>query len=217
MKILFASLFVLITINSTLAQFDCNTIQVNASVFYLDQTVDNSVTMDYSYDMSTQPMVFYPSFEIVLNDSSEIAFRDFYATSMLGTGTLDYAIIYKNPSITVGSTFIGNFTINGNTDTEGFTCLFPVSFIFQSDLAIENHDSFENTILFPNPSNGNFSLEFGKQIDQLTATLRNSAGQLVSITDHHSIDTIQVNISGDSGLYFLELLTPNESLSLIHI
>ena len=217
MKTLFTSLLALLSLNSSFAQFDCNTIQVNVSTFYLNQATDNSITMDYTYDMTTNPMVFYPSFEIILTDSTEIAFRDFYATSMLSTGTFDYTISYKNPTIANGSSFPGNFTISGNTDTEGFTCQFPVNFIFQTGLAVENAPSFENTLISPNPSNGNYTVQFGKQLTNLTATVRNSAGQIVSTENQTSADGIQITISGPAGIYFLELNTPTESKKVMKL
>ena len=86
-----------------------------------------------------------------------------------------------------------------------------MNFIFQEGLAIEDVTSFEGVRIFPNPSNGNYAVEFGKQLNYVTATLRNSVGQLVSVNTYDLVYAVQINIDGPAGIYFLELETANGS------
>ncbi|MCF8372392.1 MAG: T9SS type A sorting domain-containing protein [Bacteroidales bacterium] len=79
--------------------------------------------------------------------------------------------------------------------------------------AISFPNSFNRIELFPNPTKENFVVDLGKTYQQITITLKNVMGNIISSSDFTNVDKIHVNLNGWSpGLYFVEI---KEDLRLV--
>ena len=80
-----------------------------------------------------------------------------------------------------------------------------------------NEYNFTNTILYPNPTTGNISIDLGEVKQNLKATLTNSLGQIVLSQQFKSADIINLNIDAPTGIYFLQLETASGETKTIKI
>jgi hypothetical protein len=74
---------------------------------------------------------------------------------------------------------------------------------------IRNYNIIDNVVLFPNPSNGSFSITGLKQhIDKLTVI--NGIGQIVEVLE--STDNT-INLTLEKGVYFITIVSNGETIS----
>lgn len=71
--------------------------------------------------------------------------------------------------------------------------------------------------LYPNPTDGNFSIDFFWGKINLTATLTNALGKVISIKKYNSADFINMNIDAPTGIYFLKIETTNRETKTIKV
>ncbi len=203
-------LFILFGTSNTYSQMTCDSLHFYSDTVYINQSLDNTVTMNYLYDNTIVPEILYPAYTITLNDTSDIVFREFLASSTI-TLNKSFTITYKNPSIPNGTVITGTFNIG-----TALECSYPVFFIFNDPLSIENNILENQTNIFPNPTTGQVSINLEK-INTIKATLINSLGQTIFTTNYKSTNTIQLDINGPSGIYFLQLVTSNGKTKVIKV
>lgn len=64
-------------------------------------------------------------------------------------------------------------------------------------------------VVYPNPTTGNFAIEFDKIQKSLTVRLLSISGQLIEHENFRNTHLIQMNVRHPSGIYILELLDDN--------
>ncbi len=81
------------------------------------------------------------------------------------------------------------------------------------------NSTFENSVgtisVFPNPSHGNFLIQFGNYQDDATITLTNVLGQVVWLEEHVSGTNHECNAMLPDGIYTLQCRTAKEILNTV--
>lgn len=73
-----------------------------------------------------------------------------------------------------------------------------------------NETSFSNTFkVYPNPTYGNFAIEFDNTHKNLTAVLYSLTGQIVQKQHAENASLIQLNINKPTGIYILKIISSN--------
>lgn len=68
--------------------------------------------------------------------------------------------------------------------------------------------SFENTLsVYPNPFKVAINIDMGKSYEGVIVIIRNSIGQEVLNESHSGSNLLEVNIPGEAGLYFIEVIS----------
>ena len=71
--------------------------------------------------------------------------------------------------------------------------------------------------LFPNPTNGTFTLDLGIQHEKVFVILRNTMGQIILKRKLKNITVFDLEIEGNNGLYSLEVRTHGDRWAVIRI
>jgi hypothetical protein len=74
-----------------------------------------------------------------------------------------------------------------------------------------------NISLYPNPTQGQTVINLNKEFSEMTVTVRNVLGAVVSIVNYQNISKINLNLQGESGLYFVELKNNEGQLNTIKV
>jgi len=100
-------------------------------------------------------------------------------------------------------------TINACTDTSSCTAITPVG-------VIENH--FGNSlIVYPNPSNGNINIVLGAIYPTIITKVLSANGMAISTKEFNNSGTINFDIEGESGYYFVEITASGNKKAVIKI
>jgi len=97
------------------------------------------------------------------------------------------------------------------------------SSIFQEDCMAEcagvgvEELPLTNTIVFPNPSKGKYTINLGQTMTNVSANLFNAMGQLIETYQPGTKDYFNIEIFGPKGLYVLILNYDNEATTSIQI
>lgn len=88
-------------------------------------------------------------------------------------------------------------------------------------VAITSVGLHENTssdvTVFPVPSQGNFTIDFGKVTGDITMTVKNEWGQIILTKNYMDTNLIQENLEGPKGVYFIELLTGSGTHTVLKV
>jgi hypothetical protein len=76
-------------------------------------------------------------------------------------------------------------------------------------LATQKNDITSETTLYPNPTTGRLSIDLGAVYSDININITNLLGQTISTFKKENTKNIDVAIIGDSGIYFVEVLTEN--------
>lgn len=74
-------------------------------------------------------------------------------------------------------------------------------------LGLSENTSFVKIDLYPNPTNGEFTIELGKAYSEVHVQIYNGAGQLISSEKFTSAKSISTAIIGESGVYLVKIRT----------
>ena len=83
-------------------------------------------------------------------------------------------------------------------------------------LGIEEN-SLSNLSMFPNPSNGNFTIDLGKEYTDVSVQMYNMLGQIISSEKYASAKLIEKEITSAAGVYFVRVSTANEGSKTLRI
>ena len=67
---------------------------------------------------------------------------------------------------------------------------------------------YSNLAVFPNPTKGEIVIDLGFYSNDIVAIIRNAYGQEITIQNFRNTERIMLNIDGEVGLYFIEIITP---------
>jgi hypothetical protein len=65
--------------------------------------------------------------------------------------------------------------------------------------------------LYPNPTDGRMTIDFGKQFTNIEVTITNILGQKISNQQFSNTSSLKLEIGGESGVYFIKINSENES------
>lgn len=100
-------------------------------------------------------------------------------------------------------------TENGCVDTSA--CV-PIVSVGINESGLQNELSF-----YPNPTQGKIFVQLGQVENSLTAIIRNSLGQEVSREIITAQQQFELDIQGESGLYFIELIGEDDRKAVVRI
>lgn len=64
-----------------------------------------------------------------------------------------------------------------------------------------------NSIAYPNPTDGNFTIDIGKIFTEITVITSNILGQIIASEKFENTNSIQLKIEGKTGIYFVKLIS----------
>ena len=127
--------------------------------------------------------VYVSSWSSVLDSSDNI-----YTTGNFEGGTVDFD--------QGASTF--NLTPFGESD------IF-IHKMSNENLGIEENNFGENFKIYPNPTSGQLTIDFGKMYSNLTVIVYNQLAQIIQKRTFMNTDRLDINIAGSSGIYYVEI------------
>lgn len=83
-------------------------------------------------------------------------------------------------------------------------------------LGTEEH-SLSNLSMYPNPSNGHFIIELGKEYSGVGVQIYNMLGQQISSNRYASAKRIEQEINASAGIYFVKVSTAKEGSNTLRI
>ncbi len=100
----------------------------------------------------------------------------------------------------------GTTNITSTGKKEIYVAKIPSACIYNT-VGISESDDFENVRFYPNPSNGNVTIEFGKVYEDLTIQIHNVVGQTIQTKRYQSTDRADIAIEQANGIYFVHLIS----------
>ena len=103
-------------------------------------------------------------------------------------------------------------TLNGNYAVEVMvgSCIDTSSCIAITIVGIINN-TFRNSIqIYPNPTNGNFSIDLGESYKYITVTMTNLKGKLMQYNKYNESQLLNLTLNHPAGIYLLSIESGNE-------
>jgi hypothetical protein len=101
-------------------------------------------------------------------------------------------------SITVG---IGANANDGNGDNSGLTRVYDLS----TTVGILENTFGKNVVVYPNPTKCELNIDLGSSQNDLVVVIKNVIGQELVRKTYHATSSIQCEIPGEAGIYFVEV------------
>ncbi|MFK7785401.1 MAG: T9SS type A sorting domain-containing protein, partial [Crocinitomicaceae bacterium] len=98
-------------------------------------------------------------------------------------------------------------TLNGCSDTSNCVTV---------DNASIDKQFLESISLYPNPTDGKFTIDFGEFKDVVSITLRDTRGRLLQTNEYQNVESLDMTIEYPTGVYFIEL-TSNEQNAVLRV
>lgn len=100
-------------------------------------------------------------------------------------------------------------TENGCIDTSGCH--------FVSTSGVWEYQSKNKSIIQPNPTNGQFTIEFREKLDKVYVSITDLGGKIMKESMHKQISTVQLSFEAPAGLYIVSVVSDqgNEQHKLI--
>lgn len=90
--------------------------------------------------------------------------------------------------------------------------------IFRNDAVLEVEDTSQlDFTVYPNPSNGNFTIDLGKEYTDVSVEIYNMLGQLISSEKYATAKTISQELDASAGTYFVKVSTAKEGSNTLRI
>jgi hypothetical protein len=103
------------------------------------------------------------------------------------------------------ATINGNYAVivaeNGCSDT---SACFPITSVSTSEIGF-----IQDLAVFPNPTNGLFTVSLGAKDDQLSVKIVNLYGQTISSQSYQNVAQINLEILGAAGYYMVHIVGNN--------
>ncbi len=98
---------------------------------------------------------------------------------------------------TVNGSYAVELTENGCVDTSECTLVISVG--------VSEHLSLNNVTVYPNPSNGNVTIDFAEGMTNVAIQVSNSLGQVVKNYISEQAQKVELQLNEESGVYFIEI------------
>lgn len=141
------------------------------------------------------------------------------AQKVIGGSQGDYSeVIVPNPdgSFVVGAGSDSNISGDKTENSRGWTdyWIFKMESVY---LGVEKLTLNNSIPLYPNPTNGNFTLDLGKEYSDVSIKIYNTLGQVISSENYASAKIIEQQITASAGIYFLKVSTAKEGSKTLKI
>ena len=84
-----------------------------------------------------------------------------------------------------------------------------------SNLNVENTGNYKNLVrVYPNPTDGSVYIELSEPFNRVTVRVLNNLGALIEERFYDTLEKESLFIDGDAGLYFMEIITEEETIRL---
>ncbi|SRX54184.1 T9SS type A sorting domain-containing protein [Aequorivita sp. CIP111184] len=80
-----------------------------------------------------------------------------------------------------------------------------------------DENSLSNLVLYPNPSNGQFTIDLGREYTDVNVQVYNMLGQQISSEKYASAKIIEKEINASAGIYFVKVSTAKEGSNTLRI
>ncbi len=97
---------------------------------------------------------------------------------------------------------------NGNNSGQART------FFNEDILAISSNESIVNTALYPNPNDGSFTLNFSETIQNISVSIVDITGKILSSETFLNSENIAFNHNLSSGIYFVNVNSKDSEATL---
>jgi len=97
-------------------------------------------------------------------------------------------------------------TFNGCTETSSCTAVTTVG--------VEEIYNFSNLVLYPNPTNGQFMINFGKEYDEVLVEITEANGKKVKKQKFRNTSNEAINFTGQSGVYFVTITSEDQTRTI---
>ncbi len=77
--------------------------------------------------------------------------------------------------------------------------------------------TLNNISMYPNPSTGHFTIDLGREYTDVNVQITNMLGQLISSEKYASAKSIEKEITGGAGIYFVRVSTAKEGSNTLRI
>ncbi|SRX54180.1 T9SS type A sorting domain-containing protein [Aequorivita sp. CIP111184] len=78
-------------------------------------------------------------------------------------------------------------------------------------------NTLSNLSIYPNPSNGQFTIDLGREYNDVTLQIYNMLGQIISSEKYASAKIIEKEINASAGIYFVKVSTAKEGSNTLRI
>lgn len=87
-----------------------------------------------------------------------------------------------------------------------------------TDIVLSTEENtLSNLSMYPNPSNGHFTIDLGKEYTDVTLQIYNMLGQQISSEKHLSAKVIEKQLNASAGTYFVKVSTAKEGSKTLRI
>lgn len=124
-----------------------------------------------------------------------------------GIAVDDNCSIYTSGYFELTATF-GTTNVTSTGKKEIYVAKIPSACVYNT-VGVSETEHFESVLFYPNPSNGNVTIELGKMYDNLTMQIHNIVGQSIQTKTYQSVDKLDISIEGANGIYFVRLISKN--------
>jgi len=146
-----------------------------------------------------------------------------WAKSMGGSGNDNGFGIAVDASFNVYTTGYFNETVDFDPGTGidilsslGFSDIF-VHMLSNDLLDIFHQNIISPTVVYPNPTTENVTLDLGQQYNNVTLRVKFFSGELISTSDHKETDKLDFSIEGKAGVYLVEVFVDNEKIRTLKV
>lgn len=117
----------------------------------------------------------------------------------------NYSIVAGETNQNFTATISGNYAVQ---ITDG-ACIDTSACVAVSNASLSEYELQKITVS-PNPTSGKVNLEFDQQYDNIIMNVLSVDGHLVASASYNATNTIELNIDGAQGVYFVELTLDNK-------
>lgn len=98
-------------------------------------------------------------------------------------------------------------TVNGNYAVEVLenNCIDTTSCLSISNVSLSENGFGSGLSIYPNPTSGSIRVRLGSSYYDVVLTIRNALGQVVSENSYPQVESIDTNIEGSLGVYFIDI------------
>ena len=125
----------------------------------------------------------------------------------------DYAIISGETSQTLTPSVNGNYAVELTENS----CIDTSACVFFNTVGIIENSFKDKFTLYPNPTNGIFSIEFNSPQELINLKIIDASGKLVSENTHKSTNIIRHELDLPKGIYLIEVSDMKSQQSIIRL
>jgi hypothetical protein len=98
---------------------------------------------------------------------------------------------------------VGAMNNAGNGNFAGHTRVY--SFKSATNVGVSGNNFGNALKVYPNPTNGELSIDLGSSYNNVSVIISNALGQVVQSQNFSNSNVLQIKISGEAGVYFIEV------------